>query len=286
MDWLLDAAKSRGIDYEVRTGLKGDALREALSQFEGAICRSGVKITADALAGNTKLRAIVRAGVGTDNIDKDAATRQGIVVMNTPAGNTLSTAEHTFTLMLALSRNVAPAYQGLIEKRWDRAKFMGTQLAEKTLGVIGLGRIGLAVAKRAQAFEMKVIGFDPFLSREKVQDLGLEPVGSIKEMLPKIDYLTVHTPFDRRDSRDHQQRNPQAPQARRAVDQLRPRRHLRRSGLGRRTQVGSPRRRRARCVCHGTVHPTARCLGCRVCCARRTSGRAPKKLNHKLPSKG
>ncbi len=192
---LLDAAKSRGIEYEVRTGLKGDALREALGQFEGAICRSGVKITADALAGNDKLRAIVRAGVGTDNIDKDAATRQGIVVMNTPAGNTLSTAEHTFTLMLALSRNVAPAYQGLIEKRWDRAKFMGTQLAEKTLGVIGLGRIGLAVAKRAQAFEMKVVGFDPFLSREKVQELGLEPVGSIKELLPQVDYLTVHTPL-------------------------------------------------------------------------------------------
>ncbi|MGC4006297.1 MAG: NAD(P)-dependent oxidoreductase [Pirellulales bacterium] len=192
---LLDAAKAQGIDYEVKTGLKGDALREALNQFDGAICRSGVKITADSLAGNTKLKAIVRAGVGTDNIDKDAATRQGIVVMNTPAGNTLSTAEQTFALMLALSRNIAPAYQALIEKRWDRAKYMGTQLAEKTLGVIGLGRIGLAVAKRAQAFEMKVIGYDPFLSREKVAELGFEPVGSIKEMLPQIDYLTVHTPL-------------------------------------------------------------------------------------------
>ena len=192
---LLDLAKSRGIEYEVRTGLKGDALREALGQFEGAICRSGVKITADSLAGNTKLRAIVRAGVGTDNIDKDAATRQGIVVMNTPAGNTLSTAEHTFTLMLALSRNVAPAYQGLIEKRWDRNKYMGTQLADKTLGVIGLGRIGLAVAKRAKAFEMKVVGFDPLMPREKVQELGIEPAATIKELLPQVDYLTVHTPL-------------------------------------------------------------------------------------------
>ncbi len=192
---LLDLAKSRGIEYEVRTGLKGDALRESLAQFDGAICRSGVKITAESLVGNNKLRAIVRAGVGTDNIDKDAATRQGIVVMNTPAGNTLSTAEHTFTLMLALSRNVAPAYQGLIEKRWDRNKYMGTQLADKTLGVIGLGRIGLAVAKRAKAFEMKVVGFDPLMSREKVQELGIEPAATVKELLPQVDYLTVHTPL-------------------------------------------------------------------------------------------
>ncbi len=145
---LLDAAKSKGIEYEVRTGLKGDALREALAQFEGAICRSGVKITADALAGNHRLKAIVRAGVGTDNIDREAATRLGIVVMNTPAGNTVSTAEHTMAMMLAMSRNIAPAYQSLLEHRWDRNKFMGHQLAGKTLGVVGLGRIGQAVARR------------------------------------------------------------------------------------------------------------------------------------------
>ena len=155
---LLDAAKPQGIEYEVRTGLKGDALRESLAEFDGAICRSGVKITADALANNHRLKAIVRAGVGTDNIDKGAATRLGIVVMNTPAGNTLSTAEHTFAMMLALSRNIAPAYQSLIEHKWDRNKFMGAQLADKTLGIVGLGRIGLAVAKRAKVFEMRVLG--------------------------------------------------------------------------------------------------------------------------------
>src|SRR5262245_33569442 len=141
---LLEEARSKGIEHEVRTALKGDALRDALTHFEGAICRSGVKITAEALAGNHRLKAIVRAGVGTDNIDKEAATRQGIVVMNTPAGNTLSTAEHTWALMLALSRNVAPAFQSLIDHKWDRNKYMGTQLADKTLGVIGLGRIGQA----------------------------------------------------------------------------------------------------------------------------------------------
>src|SRR5579871_2094261 len=160
---LLDAAKPQGIEYEIRLKLKGDALRDSLKEFDGAICRSGVKITAEALDNNHRLKAIVRAGVGTDNIDKQAATRLGIVVMNTPAGNTLSTAEHTFAMMLALSRNIAPAYHSLLNHKWDRNKFMGAQLADKTLGIVGLGRIGQAVAKRAKAFEMHVIGFDPFL---------------------------------------------------------------------------------------------------------------------------
>src|SRR5687768_16976667 len=156
---LLEAAP--GVSYEVRTGLKGEDLRNALGEFDGAICRSGVKITGESLEGNRRLKAIVRAGVGTDNIDKTAATRLGIVVMNTPTGNTLSTAEHAFTLMLALSRNVAPAYQSLLAHKWERNAYMGSQLADKTLGVVGLGRIGQEVAKRALAFQMRVIGYDP-----------------------------------------------------------------------------------------------------------------------------
>src|SRR5215831_12286439 len=192
---LLEEARPKGIEFQVLTGLKGDGLRETLAQFEGAICRSGVKITADALAGNHTLKAIVRAGVGTDNIDKEAATRLGIVVMNTPAGNTLSTAEHTWALILALSRNVAPAYHSLIEHKWDRSKYMGTQLAEKTLGIVGLGRIGQAVAKRAKAFEMRVLGYDPFLTKERAAEIGVEPIESIRDLLPQVDYLTVHTPL-------------------------------------------------------------------------------------------
>lgn len=188
-------AAAPGIEYEVRTGLKGADLRAALQAFDGAICRSGVKITADVLEGSRRLKAIVRAGVGTDNIDKAAATRAGVVVMNTPAGNTLSTAEHTITLMLALSRNVAPAYQSLIEGRWDRKHYMGTQVAGKTLGIVGLGRIGLAVAHRAQAMEMKVVGYDPFMTRERAQELGIELVETVAAMLPTVDYLTVHTPL-------------------------------------------------------------------------------------------
>lgn len=190
---LLDAAE--GIAYEVRTGLKGEELRKALAEFDGAICRSGVKITAESLEGNRRLKAIVRAGVGVDNIDRQMATRLGIVVMNTPTGNTISTAEHAFALMLALSRNVAAANQSLVEGRWDRNAYMGTQLAEKTLGVVGLGRIGTEVAKRALAFAMRVIGYDPFLSAETAEKLGIERVETVHDMLPRIDYLTVHTPL-------------------------------------------------------------------------------------------
>ena len=191
---LLESAGN--IECEVRTGLKGEALHDALLEFDGAICRSGVKITREAMEGNHRLKAIARAGVGVDNIDCEAATRQGIVVMNTPGGNTVSTAEQTITLMLALARNICPAYQSLVEGRWDRKLYMGTQLAGKTVGVVGLGRIGMAVAKRLQAMEMKVLGFDPFLSAQRAKELGIKTCASVGEMLPLVDYLTVHTPLN------------------------------------------------------------------------------------------
>ncbi len=184
-----------GIEYDVRPGLKGEALREALRDYEGAVCRSGVTITAESLAGNRRLRAIVRAGVGTDNIDKAAATRLGIIVMNTPDGNTVSTAEHTMALLLGLSRNVAPAHASLVAGKWDRKKFQGSQISGKTLGVVGLGRIGLEVAKRAKSFGMNVIGYDPFMSSERAGELGITKVETVDEMLPQLDYLTVHTPL-------------------------------------------------------------------------------------------
>jgi len=191
---LLESAGT--IEVEVRTGLKGAALREALLEADGAICRSGVKITADVLEGNRRLKAIARAGVGVDNIDTVAATKQGIVVMNTPGGNTVSTAEHTIALMLALARNIAPAFQSLKEGRWDRKHYTGAQLAGKTLGIIGLGRIGQAVAVRALALEMKVLGYDPFLSAQRAKELGIKTVGSPQEMFPHVDFLTVHTPLN------------------------------------------------------------------------------------------
>jgi len=190
---LLESAGE--IDHEVRTGLKGQELRDALREFDGAICRSGVKITADVLEGNRRLKAIARAGAGTDNIDVEAAARLGIVVMNTPGGNTVSTAEHTIALMLALSRNLCPAYRSLVEGRWDRKQYMGAQLSGKTLGIIGLGRVGLAVAARALALEMRVLGYDPFLSPQKAKEQGIDACPSVRDMLPKVDYLTVHAPL-------------------------------------------------------------------------------------------
>ncbi len=182
-------------EFESRVGLKGDDLKSALTEFDGVIIRSGVNITAESLEGNKRLKAIVRAGVGTDNIDKEAATRLGIVVMNTPAGNTLSTAEHAFALMMALSRNIAPAYQSLCGGKWDRKSYMGTQLADKTLGVVGFGRIGREVALRGLAFRMRVIAFDPFLTDEQATKLGVQKAATVAEMLPQVDYLTVHTPL-------------------------------------------------------------------------------------------
>lgn len=184
-----------GIEAVVKDGLTPEQVREALFDADGIIVRSKTKLTPKILEGQKRLKVVVRAGVGVDNIDLPAATREGIIVMNTPAGNTLSTAEHALALMMALSRNVAPAAAAMKAGKWDRNKFTGTQLAGKTLGVVGLGRIGLAVARRAVALEMNVIGYDPFFSAEKAAEHGIELVRDVDELIPRVDYLTVHTPL-------------------------------------------------------------------------------------------
>ena len=184
-----------GIEPVVRDGLTPAQVREALFEADGIIVRSATRLTAELLDGQPRLKVIVRAGVGVDNIDLEAATRAGIVVMNTPAGNTTSTAEHTIAMMLALSRNISPAGASMREGKWDRKKFTGTQLAGKTLAVVGLGRIGLAVARRAQGLEMKVVGYDPFLSAERAAEQGIELYRNVDDLIPLCDYLTVHTPL-------------------------------------------------------------------------------------------
>lgn len=185
------------IEVVVDTKLAKDvpALRKALGEADGIVIRSGTTLTAEVLEGQSRLKAIVRAGVGVDNIDVPAATRRGIVVMNTPGGNTVSTAEHTMALMLSLARNVAPANDSLKAGKWDRNKFTGTQLEGKTLGVVGLGRVGLTVANRAQAFGMTVVGFDPFLAADKAQELGIESVQRVEDLWPRCDFITLHTPL-------------------------------------------------------------------------------------------
>ena len=187
--------QTSGIEADVRTGLSTHDLRQALQESDGIIIRSGTRLTAEILQGQSRLKAIVRAGVGVDNIDLSAATREGIVVMNTPAGNTTSTAEHTIAMMMALSRNIAPAWAGMREGKWERKQLTGTQLAGKTLAVIGLGRVGQAVARRARGLEMKVIGYDPFLSAERAAEQGIELFRDVDEVVTQCDYLTVHTPL-------------------------------------------------------------------------------------------
>lgn len=170
-------------------------VREQLQDVDGIIIRSATKLTAEVLAGQPRLKVIVRAGVGVDNVDLDAATREGIIVMNTPAGNTTSTAELAFALMASLSRNIPQAAATMKSGGWDRKKFTGSQLAGKTLAVIGLGRIGLTLAKRALAFEMKVIGYDPFLSEERAREFGIELFREVDDVIDKCDYISVHTPL-------------------------------------------------------------------------------------------
>jgi D-3-phosphoglycerate dehydrogenase len=183
-----------GLEVVVSTKLDADGLRAALAEADGIVIRSGTQLTAGVLRDQRRLKVIVRAGVGVDNIDVPTATRQGVVVMNTPGGNTVSTAEHTIALMLALSRNVAKANDSLKSGKWDRNKFTGSQLGGKTLGVVGLGRVGLAVAKRAQGFDMEVVGFDPFLSAERAAEFGVTSL-PLEELWGRCDYVTVHTPL-------------------------------------------------------------------------------------------
>ena len=185
-----------GIEVDNRSKLTPAEVREALKTADGIIIRSGTELTPELLEGQQRLKVIVRAGVGVDNIHLPTATREGIVVMNTPAGNTTSTAEHTITMMMALSRNVAAADASMKAGKWDRNKFKGTQLSGKTLAVVGLGRIGLAVAQRAIGLEMKVVGYDPFMSAERAADKGIELIRDVDEIVTRCDYITVHTPLD------------------------------------------------------------------------------------------
>lgn len=186
--------KEKGFQVDVKTHLKPRELKRIIKDYDGIIVRSGTKLTRAIIDEAKMLKVIGRAGVGLDNIDIDCATEHGIIVMSAPGGNTISTAEHTMSLILALSRNIPQANQSLRRKEWDRKRFMGVELYEKTLGIIGLGRIGAEVAKRALAFGMSVIAYDPFLSLEMAKKLNVELV-EFKELLKRSDYISVHTPL-------------------------------------------------------------------------------------------
>jgi D-3-phosphoglycerate dehydrogenase len=190
IDWL---GKQDDVEVDVKPGLAPEELAKNIGDYDGMIIRSGAKVTAEVLASPGRLECIARAGVGVDNIDVPVATSKGIIVMNTPGGNTVSTAELTWALMLAMSRRIVPANVSLAGGAWDRKKFQGAQLAGKTLGVIGMGRIGKAVAKRALAMEMEVVAYDPYFAGECPEG-SFEITKSLDDLCSRSDYITVHVP--------------------------------------------------------------------------------------------
>ena len=181
-------------DVELGTDWDRDQLLGRIAEFDGVLIRSATKLDAEAINAATNLKAVGRAGVGVDNVDVEAATKRGIVVANAPQSNVITAAEHTMALLLALARNVPQAHASLIAGRWDRAKYSGTELYEKTLGILGFGRIGQLVAQRARGFGMRVIAFDPFVSAELYRELGVEKAESSDDVYAAADFLTLHLP--------------------------------------------------------------------------------------------
>ena len=186
--------KAGGFEVDVRIGLKPDQLKDICADYDGWVIRSGTRITAELIEAAKNLKVIGRAGVGFENIDVDAATQKGIVVMNTPGGNNVTTGEHTISLMMALARHIPQAVASLKGGKWERNKFVGVELCNKTVGVIGLGNVGRIVAERAAGLRMKVVGFDPFIQAENIARMGVEPA-SLQEIFAKSDFITVHVPL-------------------------------------------------------------------------------------------
>ncbi len=181
-------------EVDIKTGLKEAELVAIVGDYDGLMVRSATKITRAVLEAATKLQIIGRAGVGVDNIDVEAATERGVIVVNSPGGNTIAVAELVLGMMLSLVRNVVPATQSMAQGQWKRSSLMGTQVLGKTLGVIGVGRIGSEVIKRAQSFGMHVLGYDPFLTTQRAKDLGIEAL-TIDEICERADFITIHTPL-------------------------------------------------------------------------------------------
>ncbi len=189
----LQVLRDQNFEIDVKSKLSEDELIAIIGEYDAMIVRSATKVTAKIIEAADNLKIIGRAGVGVDNIDIDAATKKGIIVVNSPDGNTIAATEHTMAMMLALARNIPQAVAKLKEGQWLRKEFTGIELRGKTLGILGLGRIGSAIAKRARAFEMDIIAYDPFVSQERAQQIGAR-LGSIDDVLREADIITVHMP--------------------------------------------------------------------------------------------
>jgi D-3-phosphoglycerate dehydrogenase len=182
------------VELDIKTDLKPEELLSIIGDYDALLVRSQTKVTADVIQAGKRLRAIGRAGVGVDNIDVAAATSRGVIVINAPDGNTISTCEHTFAMMMAMARKIPQAHGVLKGGTWDRKSFVGVELRGKTLGILGFGRIGTEVAKRALAFGMRVLAFDPFLTEERAEAIGVA-MASVDEIVETADFITVHTPL-------------------------------------------------------------------------------------------
>jgi D-3-phosphoglycerate dehydrogenase len=185
---------ARGIEVDVRPGLSREELLELIPRYDGLAVRSATKVTADVIAAGQRLKVIGRAGIGVDNVDLPAATAKGVVVMNTPFGNSITTAEHTIALMLASARSITAADASTQAGRWEKNRFIGVELYSKTLGLIGCGNIGSIVADRANGLKMKVITYDPYLTSERAVRLGVEKV-ELDELLARADVISLHVPM-------------------------------------------------------------------------------------------
>ncbi|MEJ2270746.1 MAG: phosphoglycerate dehydrogenase [Desulfobulbaceae bacterium] len=187
---LLDA----GLEVDIKTGLAPEDLKKIIPEYEGLVIRSATKVTAEIIEAATNLKVVGRAGIGLDNVDVAVASKHGIVVMNAPDGNSTTAAEHAIAMMVSLARNIPQATTSMKEGKWEKKKFMGRELTGKTLGIIGIGRIGSIVAERAQGLKMKVIAYDPHMPEELVKKLGVE-LTSIDEVCKKADFISVHVPM-------------------------------------------------------------------------------------------
>ena len=187
--------RAENVKYDIKTGLSPEELKSIIPEYDAIIVRSETKLKADIIEAADRLKVIGRAGIGLDNVDLPAATKKGIVVMNTPQENAIAAAEHTMAMMLAISRKIPQATASMRGGKWEKKKFMGVELYTKTLGLVGIGVIGTIVADRARGMKMKVIGYDPYLSKEAAEKKGVELV-SFDELLSRADYITVHTPLN------------------------------------------------------------------------------------------
>jgi D-3-phosphoglycerate dehydrogenase len=190
-----ELSRDGALDVSVQTNLSAAKLLEIIPEFSALIVRSQTKVTADVLNAGSKLRAVGRAGVGVDNVDVETATRRGIIVLNAPGGNTVSTAEHAFSLLLSVARKIPPAEASIRSGKWDRKSFEGVELYNKTLGVIGMGRIGSELSRRAIAFGMRVVAYDPYLSATRARSLQVELVDELDDLLASADFISLHTPL-------------------------------------------------------------------------------------------